>query len=153
MAGEPQIVIVGNVTRDPETRDAGGATVTRIGVAVSNRKFNRDSNEWVDEEPTFWDVSAWRDLGVNLAASVGKGSRIVVTGKLLQRKYEKDGQQRTAFEIEAEDVGVSVRFATVSATKTGGNHTQQNRHQQVTRQGAPANTRPAAPAYDDRIPF
>ena len=110
--------IAGNLTRDPEiryTRD--GQATTTLGVAVNRRWQNRESNEW-EESTSFFDVVAWRDLAENVALSLTRGMRVVVTGRLEQRSWETDdGDRRFKVEIVADEVGASLRFATVDVHK------------------------------------
>jgi single-strand DNA-binding protein len=110
--------VIGNLTRDPEiryTRD--GQATTTLGVAVNRRWQNRESNEW-EESTSFFDVVTWRDLAENVALSLTKGMRIVVTGRLEQRSWEtEDGDRRFKVEIVADEVGASLRFATVDVHK------------------------------------
>jgi single-strand DNA-binding protein len=110
--------ITGNLTRDPEiryTRD--GQATTTLGVAVNRRWQNRESNEW-EESTSFFDVVAWRDLAENVALSLTRGMRVVVTGRLEQRSWETDdGDRRFKVEIVADEVGASLRFATVDVHK------------------------------------
>jgi single-strand DNA-binding protein len=106
--------IVGNLTRDPEIRYTreGQATAT-LGVAVNRRWQNRSTDEW-EESTSFFDVVAWRDLAENVALSLTKGMRVVVTGRLEQRSWETaEGDRRFKVEIVADEVGTSLRFATV----------------------------------------
>jgi single-strand DNA-binding protein len=106
--------IVGNLTRDPEIRYTreGQATAT-LGVAVNRRWQNRDTNEW-EESTSFFDVVCWRDLAENVALSLTKGMRVVVSGRLEQRSWEtEEGDRRFKVEIVADEVGASLRFATV----------------------------------------
>jgi single-strand DNA-binding protein len=106
--------VVGNLTRDPEiryTRD--GQATTTLGVAVNRRWQNRETQEW-EEATSFFDVVTWRDLAENVALSLTKGMRVVVTGRLEQRSWEtEDGDRRFKVEIVADEVGASLRFATV----------------------------------------
>ena len=110
--------ITGNLTRDPEiryTRD--GQATTSLGVAVNRRWQNRESNEW-EESTSFFDVVTWRDLAENVALSLTKGMRVVVTGRLEQRSWEtEEGDRRFKVEIVADEVGASLRFATVDVHK------------------------------------
>ena len=117
-----QISIVGNVTSDPETRFLpSGVAVSNFTVAVSQRQYDKDRKEWVDGDTMFLRVSAFRDLAENIANSVSRGQRVIVSGKLKSRTYEKDGEKRTVFEVEADEVGPSLRFATATVVKSGGN--------------------------------
>lgn len=110
MASENNVTLVGNITRDPELRyTTGGRGVASFGLAV-NRRYNVNG-EW-QEETSFFNVVAWGDLGENSAASLQKGSRIVVTGRLQQREYEtREGEKRTVIEVIADDLGPSLRWA------------------------------------------
>jgi single-strand DNA-binding protein len=114
MSSATTTTIVGNLTRDPEiryTRD-GQATVT-LGVAATRRWQNRETTEW-EESTSFFDVVAWRDLAENVALSLTKGMRVIVTGRLEQRSWEtEDGDKRFKVEIVADEVGPALRFATV----------------------------------------
>ena len=110
--------IIGNLTRDPEiryTRD--GQATTSLGVAVNRRWQNRDSNEW-EESTSFFDVVCWRELAENVALSLTKGARVVVTGRLEQRSWEtEEGDRRFKVEIVADEIGGSLRFATADIHK------------------------------------
>jgi single-strand DNA-binding protein len=110
--------ITGNLTRDPEiryTRD--GQATTSLGVAVNRRWQNRESNEW-EEATSFFDVVCWRELAENTALSLTKGARVVVTGRLEQRSWEtEEGDRRFKVEIVADEIGPSLRFATVDVHK------------------------------------
>ena len=107
------VTIVGNLTRDPEIRyTTGGAAKASFGVAVSRRWQNRQSQEW-EEQTSFFNVVCWREMAENVAESIGKGSRVVVTGRLEQRSWETDnGDKRSVVEIVADEVGPSLRWAT-----------------------------------------
>ena len=106
--------VIGNLTRDPEIRyTREGQATTSMGVAVNRRWRDRDTGEW-EEATSFFDVITWRDLAENVALSLTKGMRVVVVGHLEQRSWETDdGDRRTKVEIVAEEVGPSLRFATV----------------------------------------
>lgn len=159
MAGEIHVSIIGNLTADPETRQAGGVNVTGFTVAVTPRKFDKQTNEWVDDEAQFYRCSVWREYGDNVAASLTKGARVIVTGALKQRKYEKDGVERTSLEIDVEEIGPSLRYATAQVVKSGSNRTQTQRHQQAAQQGGPGNLPPRQQqqqqnyGYDPNVPF
>ncbi|MER7011523.1 single-stranded DNA-binding protein [Saccharopolyspora sp. NPDC000359] len=124
MAGLPEITIAGTVVADPEIRyTASGAAVANFTVAANDRRFDRDRNEWVDAGATFLRCSIWRQAAENVAETLTKGTRVLVTGVLRQRSYEKDGQTRYAFEVDATEVAVSLKFATAEvkkATRTAG---------------------------------
>ncbi len=112
------ITVIGNITRDPEVRyTAGGQANAKFGMAVSRRWQNRQTNEW-EERTSFFNVVCWRELAENVAESLAKGSRVVVTGRLEQRSYETEqGEKKSVFEIAADDVGPSLRFATAKVEK------------------------------------
>jgi len=114
MSSATTTTIVGNLTRDPEiryTRD--GQATTNLGVAANRRWQNRETNEW-EESTSFFDVVIWRDLAENVALSLTKGMRVIVTGRLEQRSWEtEDGDRRFKVEIVADEVGPALRFATV----------------------------------------
>jgi single-strand DNA-binding protein len=108
--------LIGNITRDPELRfTASGQAIASFGIAV-NRRWQKNG-EWV-EQTSFFNVSAWGQLGENVAESLGKGTRVVVYGRLEQREYEtKEGEKRSVVEIVADDVAPSMRWATVTVSK------------------------------------
>ncbi len=110
MASENSVTVVGNLTRDPELRyTTGGRGVASFGLAV-NRRYQQNG-EW-QEQTSFFNITAWGDLGENLAASVSKGARVIVTGRLQQREYQtKEGENRTIVEIIADEAGPSLRWA------------------------------------------
>ena len=118
MAGN-NITIVGNITRDPELRfTPSGAAQARLGVAVNRRWQDKGSGEW-QEATSFFDVICWRELAENVAESLKKGARVVVTGRLEQRSYEaKEGEKRSVVEIIADEVAPSLRWATAKVEKT-----------------------------------
>ena len=115
------ITIVGNLTRDPELRyTPSGQSNTRFGVAVNRRWQDRSSGEW-QEATSFFDVVCWRELAENVSESLGKGSRVLVTGRLEQRTWEtKEGDKRNVVEIIADEVGASLRFATAKVERNEG---------------------------------
>lgn len=123
MSTASSTTIVGNLTRDPEIRyTREGQATTSLGVAVNRRWQNRQSNEW-EEATSFFDVVTWRDLAENVALSLTKGTRVVVTGRLEQRSWEtEDGERRFKVEIVADDVGVALRFATVEVHRIERQH-------------------------------
>ena len=107
------ITISGNITRDPEMRyTPSGVSKVTFGVAVNRSWRNQQTQEW-DEQTSFFNVVAWRQLAENVGASLGKGSRVVVTGRLEQRSWETEqGEKRSVVEIVADDVSASLKFAT-----------------------------------------
>ncbi len=120
MAGETVITIIGNLTNDPELRfTPSGAAVANFTVASTPRTFDRQSNEWKDGETLFMRCSVWRDAAENVAESLQRGSRVLVSGRLRSRSYEtKEGEKRTVVEMEVDEVGPSLRYATAKVNKT-----------------------------------
>ncbi len=120
MAGETIITLVGNLTSDPELRfTPSGAAVANFTVASTPRTFDRQSNEWKDGEAMFINCSVWRQAAENVAETLTKGMRVIVQGRLRARSYEtREGEKRTVFEIEVDEVGPSLRYATAKVTKT-----------------------------------
>jgi len=120
MAGEPPITVVGNLTADPELRfTPSGAAVANFTVASTPRMLDKQSNEWRDGEPLFLGCSVWRQAAENAAESLTRGMRVIVTGRLKARSYEtREGEKRTVFEIDVEEVGPSLKYATAKVTKT-----------------------------------
>jgi single-strand DNA-binding protein len=115
------ITIIGNLTADPELRfTPNGAPVCNFSVAVNHRV--KDGDGWADGEPTFWRINAWRDLAENVAESITKGTRVVVTGRVQARSWETpEGDKRTAVEITADEVAPSLRWATAEVTRKSRN--------------------------------
>ena len=120
MAGETPITVVGNLTADPELRfTPSGAAVANFTVASTPRTFDRQSNEWKDGETLFMRCSVWRDAAENVAESLNRGTRVIVSGRLKSRSYEtKEGEKRTVIEMEVDEVGPSLRYASAKVTKT-----------------------------------
>lgn len=120
MAGDTTITIVGNLTGDPELRfTPSGAAVANFTVASTPRAFDRNANEWKDGETLFMRCSIWREAAENVAESLHRGTRVVVTGRLKSRSYEtKEGEKRTVIELEVDEVGPSLRYASAKVTKT-----------------------------------
>lgn len=119
MSGETTITICGNVVSEPELRfTPAGAAVCKFRIASTPRKFDKQTNAWTDGDPLFLGVSVWRQQAENVAESVAKGARVVVVGRLTQRSYEdREGVKRTVYEIEADDVAISLARATAKVTK------------------------------------
>lgn len=119
MAGETVITVVGNLTSDPELRyTQAGLAVANFTIASTPRTFDRDANDWKDGEALFLRASAWREFAEHIAGSLTKGSRVVATGRLRQRSYEtKEGEKRTSIELEIDEIGPSLRYATASVTR------------------------------------
>ena len=119
MAGETVITVVGNLTSDPELRyTQGGLAVANFTIASTPRSFDRAANEWKDGEALFLRASVWREFAEHVAGSLTKGSRVIATGRLKQRSYEtKEGEKRTSMELEIDEIGPSLRYATASVTR------------------------------------
>lgn len=119
MAGETQITVIGNLTGDPELRFIqSGATVVNFTVASTPRTFDRQSNEWKDGETLFMRCSLWREAAENVAESLTKGMRVIVTGRLVSRSWEANGEKRSVMELQVDEVGPSLRYATAKVTRT-----------------------------------
>jgi single-strand DNA-binding protein len=120
MAGETIITVVGNLTADPELRvTSGNHAVVNFTVAATPRTFDKTANAWVDGESLFLRCTAWRELAEHIASSIQKGSRVIVQGRLAQRSYEtKEGEKRTTVELEVDEVGPSLRYATAQVTRS-----------------------------------
>src|SRR5258705_13587509 len=119
MAGETTITIIGNLTDDPELRfPPSGAAVAKFRVASTPRTLDRASGEWKDGEPLFLACSVWRQAAENVAESLQRGARVIVSGRLRQRSYEtKEGEKRTVIELEVDEIGPSLRYATAKVQK------------------------------------
>jgi single-strand DNA-binding protein len=119
MAGDTIITVVGNLTADPELRfTPSGAAVANFTVASTPRTFDRQSNEWKDGEALFMRCNVWRQAAENVAESLTRGARVVVTGRLKQRSFEtKEGEKRTVVELEVDEIGPSLRYATAKVNK------------------------------------
>ncbi|NKY97128.1 MULTISPECIES: single-stranded DNA-binding protein [Nocardiopsis] len=120
MAGETQITLVGNLVDDPELRfTPSGAAVANFRVASTPRTFDRASGEWKDGESMFLTCTVWRQYAENVAESLQRGMRVIVQGRLKQRSYEtREGEKRTVFEIDVDEVGPALRSATAKVTKS-----------------------------------
>ncbi|ONI60972.1 single-stranded DNA-binding protein [Okibacterium fritillariae] len=119
MAGETVITVVGNLTSDPELRyTQNGLAVANFTIASTPRSFDRAANEWKDGEALFLRASVWRDFAEHVAGSLTKGSRVIATGRLKQRSYEtKEGEKRTSIELEVDEIGPSLRYATAQVQR------------------------------------
>ena len=129
MAGETVITVVGNLTGDPELRyTQNGLAVANFTIASTPRNFDRASNEFKDGDTLFLRASVWREFAEHVAGSLTKGSRVIATGRLKQRDYQtKEGEKRTSLELEVDEIGPSLRYATAQVTRAassreGGNN-------------------------------
>ncbi|TIH27050.1 single-stranded DNA-binding protein [Subtercola vilae] len=120
MAGETVVTVVGNLTSDPELRfTQNGLAVANFTIASTPRTFDRASNEWKDGDALFLRASVWRDFAEHVAGSLTKGTRVVATGRLTQRSYDdkKTGEKRSSIELEIDEIGPSLRYATAQVTR------------------------------------
>src|SRR6185295_8766331 len=149
MAGETVITVVGNLTADPELRfTPSGAAVANFTVASTPRTFDRASGEWKDGEALFLRCNIWRQPAENVAESLTRGSRVIVSGRLKQRSFEtKEGEKRTVIELEVDEIGPSLRYATAKVNRAqrsdgggGGGYGGGS--------GGSGSSRPSAPADD-----
>ena len=120
MANETNITVIGNLTDDPELKfTPSGTAVANVTVASTPRTFDRQSNEWKDGEPLFFRCAAWREMAENVAGSLTKGQRVIVTGALRIRQFERqDGTKGTSVEINVDEIGPSLRYATATVQRT-----------------------------------
>lgn len=156
MAGETVITIVGNLTADPELRTTrNGGAVANFSIAATPRVFDKQSNQWVDGDALFMRCTAWRDLATHCAQSLAKGMRVIARGRLTQHSWEDEQhQKRTAVELQVDEIGPSLRYATAQVQKmqsggyqgnaNGGGYQQPQQAQQQSQ--APADDPWGAPA-------
>jgi single-strand DNA-binding protein len=160
MANDNSVQIIGNVTRDPELRfTSGGVAVCSFGIAWTPRRRNANG-EWEDGETSFFNCSAWRDLGENIAASINKGNRVVVTGSVRARDWDdREGNKRTSIEIDVDECSPSLRWAQVQIDRTqrsgGGNSGGNSGGGGFSGgdSGGSGNAPPANSPYGDEEPF
>ena len=143
MANDNTVTIIGNCTRDPVLRYTNsGMQVVGFGVAINQRRRNNETGQWEDGETSYFDVTCFRELAENVAESVSKGTRVIVSGTLRQRSWETpDGDKRSKVEIIADEVGPSLRWATASVERVG-------RSDGGPRSGGGGGSAPA-PSYDN----
>jgi single-strand DNA-binding protein len=150
MAGETIITVVGNLTADPELRyTQSGLAVANFTIASTPKVFDRQANDWKDGDSLFLRASCWREFAEHVAGSLTKGARVVATGRLKQRSYDdREGNKRTAIELEVDEIGPSLRYATAQVTRTSSS--ANINVPQATESGDTWN----APGYDDsQTPF
>ncbi len=143
MAGDTVITVVGNLTDDPELRfTSSGAAVANFTVASTPRFFDKNTNDWKDGDALFLRCSIWRQAAENVAETLTKGARVIVQGRLKQRSYEtREGEKRTVYELDVDEVGPSLKYATakvVKVTRAGGGGFG----------GGGGSSQPSAPAAD-----
>jgi single-strand DNA-binding protein len=164
VAGETVITVIGNLTADPELRfTASGAAVANFTVASTPRTFDRQSGEWKDGEALFLRCNIWRQAAENTAESLTRGMRVIVSGRLRQRSFEtREGEKRTVMEMEVDEVGPSLRYATAKVNKAvrqggGGSGSfgaaPDDPWSSAPQAGAPAGSGNGAGGYDDEPPF
>lgn len=119
MAGDTEITVVGNLTADPELRfTPSGAAVANFTIASTPRQFDKNSGEWKDQETLFMRCAIWRQAAENVAESLQKGMTVIARGRLKQRSYEtKEGEKRTVYEMDVDEIGPSLKFATAKVTR------------------------------------
>ena len=150
------ITITGNLTADPELRfTASGAAVANFTVASTPRTFDKASGEFKDGEALFMRCNIWRQAAENITESLSRGMRVVVTGRLKQRSFEtKEGDKRTVIELEVDDIGPSLMYATAQVTKTSSGSGSSQRPAQQKRADDPWSQQPAkSDSYSDTPPF
>jgi len=120
MAGDTVITVIGNLTSDPELRfTPSGSAVANFTIASTPRAFDRQSNEWKDGETLFLRASVWREAAENVAETLTKGTRVIAQGRLKSRSYDtKEGERRTVMELEVDEIGPSLRYASAKVTRT-----------------------------------
>lgn len=154
---ETTITIVGNLTADPELRyTPNGHAVANFTIASTPRLFDRKSGDWKDGEPLFLRTSAWRSVGEHVTQSLKKGMRVIAHGRLRQRSYEtEEGQRRTAYELELDEIGPSLRYATATVERVPSGGSGQSRTPQQPDQWAQSAGDDWAQGgmYDDQTPF
>jgi len=158
MAGETLITVVGNLTADPELRyTQNGLAVANFTIASTPRSFDRQANEWKDGDALFLRASVWREFAEHVAGSLTKGMRVVATGRLKQRSYQdREGQNRTAIELEVDEIGPSLRYATAQVTRAASQGAGTGQRPQEAAQapvGDDGSWAPGGGTYGDDTPF
>lgn len=166
MAGETVITVIGNLTADPELRfTPSGAAVANFTVASTPRTFDRQTGEWKDGDALFLRCNVWRQAAENTAESLTRGMRVIVSGRLRQRSFEtREGEKRTVVEMEVDEVGPSLRYATAKVNKVTrqggpsgsggyGSSGSDDPWSSAPQVGAPAGSGGGAAGYDDEPPF
>jgi single-strand DNA-binding protein len=156
MAGETVVTVRGNLTADPELRyTQAGIAVANFTIASTPRVFDRATNDYKDGEALFLRASVWREFAEHVTASLSKGMAVIATGRLKQRSYDdRDGNKRTSIELEVEDIGPSLRFATAKVERTSGSRTQaENRDKAWEQQQQDTESWAPSPDYNDETPF
>ena len=144
MSGETRVTVVGNLTADPELRfTASGAPVADFTVAATPRTFDRATGDWKDGDPLFLRCSLWRQPAENAATSLTKGARVMVEGVLRQRSFEtREGEKRTVVELDVDEIGASLRYATVRINRTTADGNRRDDGNRDRSEGRPAAEKP-----------
>jgi single-strand DNA-binding protein len=147
MAGLPEITIAGTLVADPELRiTPAGVSVANLTVAANDRRYDTDSGQWVDKGATFLRCTLWRQAADNVAESLTKGARVLITGTLRQREWETpEGEKRYAFDVDVTEIGASLKWATVTVTKA-------TRDTPATTGGSPGAGSGSGDSWDDGEP-
>lgn len=120
MSGLPQTTIIGTLTGDPEIKMLpSGLAVTTVNIAANDRRYNKQTQQYEDGDTTFLRASIWKQYAENVAESLRKGDKVIATGRLKMRQWEKDGVKRTSFELEVDEIGPTLRFATAKTSRGG----------------------------------
>lgn len=152
MANETTITVIGNLTVDPELRfTPSGSAVANFTIASTPRTFDRNSNEWKDGETLFLRSSIWREAAENVAESLTKGMRVIASGFLKQRSYEKDGEKRTVIEFEVQEIGPSLQYANAKVNRT--QRSSNGGGQQSAPRPQVAASNPFGGGAQDEVPF
>jgi len=155
--GDTPITIVGNIVADPELRfTPSGAAVANFRIASTPRTFNKQTNQWEDGEGLFLTCNVWRQAAENVAESLSKGMRVIVNGRLRQRSYEtREGEKRTVYEVEVDEVGPSLKYATAKVTRTQRDGGQQGGQRPQQQQDDPWGSTPQGfgGGQDENPPF
>ena len=155
MANDTVITIVGNLTADPELRfTPSGAAVANFTIASTPRTFDRQSGEWRDGEALFLRCNIWRQAAEHVAETLTRGARVIAQGRLKQRSFEtREGEKRTVIELEVDEIGPSLRYATAQVTKATRQGGAQSNGTAASGADDPWAAAPASGGYDDEPPF
>lgn len=154
MSGETIITVIGNLTSDPELRyTQAGLAVANFTIASTPRNFDKTKNEYVDGDALFLRASVWREFAEHVAGTLTKGSRVIATGRLKQRSYEtKEGEKRTSIELEVDEIGPSLRYATAQVTRAQSSERSGNAAVQPAAEQGDVWNAPSS-SYSDETPF
>jgi len=155
VAGETTITVIGNLTDDPELRfTPSGAAVAKFRIASTPRSLDKQSGEWKDGEPLFLSCTVWRQAAEHVAESLQRGARVIVTGRLRQRSYDtKEGEKRTVIELEVDEIGPSLRYATAKVQKMSRTSGGSGGGNDSWASATPANSGRGGGNFDDQPPF